>query len=58
MNRGLETLTQRPRIALLVLGLALLMAAWIVATQPFGAPDEPSHYQRALSIVNGKILGL
>jgi predicted membrane protein DUF2142 len=28
-----------------------------VATQPFGGPDEPSHYLRALSIVNGKWIG-
>jgi Predicted membrane protein (DUF2142) len=39
------------------LGLALLMAAWIVATRPFGAPDEDSHYLRALSIANGELLG-
>ena len=40
-----------------MLGLALLLTAWVVATRPFTAPDEPSHYQRAPSMVNGKILG-
>jgi hypothetical protein len=38
-------------------GLALLLAAWVVATQPWQAPDEASHYQRAMSIANGRILG-
>ena len=55
MNRGPET--PGKRVALLVLGLALLLSAWVLATRPFTAPDEPSHYQRALSIVNGAILG-
>ena len=39
------------------MGLALLLAAWVVATQPWQAPDEASHYQRAMSIANGRILG-
>ncbi len=45
------------RLGALLLGLVLLQAAWVVATQPFGGPDEPSHYLRALSIVNGKLIG-
>jgi len=44
-------------VTLLVLGFALLLAAWIVATRPFTAPDEASHYDRALSLTNGTILG-
>jgi Predicted membrane protein (DUF2142) len=40
-----------------MVGVALLVAAWIAGTQPFGAPDEASHYVRALSITNGHILG-
>jgi Predicted membrane protein (DUF2142) len=43
--------------ALVVLGLALLLAAWVAATRPFGAPDENWHYLRALSIANGSLLG-
>lgn len=51
---------KRSRLALAALpalGLALLMAAWIVATPLWTAPDEASHYQRAMSIANGRILG-
>ena len=51
---------KRSRLALVGLpavGLALLLAAWVVATQPWQAPDEASHYQRAVSIANGRILG-
>ena len=39
------------------LGLTLLLAAWVIATQPFGAPDEASHYLRALNISQGHLLG-
>ena len=42
---------------MLALGLILLVGAWIAATTPFGAPDEGSHYVRALGISNGTILG-
>lgn len=38
-------------------GVTLLLTAWIAGTLPFDAPDEASHYQRALSISNGQILG-
>jgi hypothetical protein len=37
--------------------LALLMGGWMMATQPFAAPDEASHYLRALSIANGHLVG-
>jgi hypothetical protein len=47
----------RKPVALVMLGLTLLAVAWVAATQPFGAPDEASHYLRALSITNGRILG-
>ena len=57
MRRGTAKSLERPRVALVVLGLVLLLSAWIMATQPFAAPDEASHYLRALSITNGRILG-
>jgi Predicted membrane protein (DUF2142) len=40
-----------------MVGLTLILVAWIAGTVPFTAPDEASHYIRALSIANGKILG-
>lgn len=43
--------------ALVGLGLALLLGAWVVATRPFQAPDEPSHYLRAAGIASGQWLG-
>ena len=49
--------SKRIGASLLMLGFALLLVAWIMATQPFAAPDEASHYLRALSITNGQILG-
>jgi hypothetical protein len=49
--------TRRPRVALLGLGYMLLVCAWIVATPPFGAPDEASHYDRAVGLNGGVILG-
>ena len=49
--------TTRARAGLLMVGVTLLMTAWIAGTLPFDAPDEASHYQRALTIVNGAILG-
>lgn len=52
-----KRLMSRIRIGLAMLGIALLVAAWIAGTQPFGAPDEASHYVRALSITNGQLLG-
>jgi hypothetical protein len=47
----------RLRLPLLGLGLALLLGAWLMATQPFNAPDEASHYLRALTIANGHVIG-
>ena len=47
----------RWRVVLLMLGVALLLAAWVASTRPFDAPDEASHYQRALTITHGQILG-
>jgi hypothetical protein len=44
-------------ILLAPFGLAMLLAAWAVATRPFDAPDETSHYLRALTIANGQLLG-
>lgn len=47
----------RLRLLFLGLGLALLLGAWMMATQPFEAPDEAYHYLRALTIANGHIIG-
>jgi Predicted membrane protein (DUF2142) len=47
----------RTRLVLVGVGLALLLMAWVVATRPFDAPDEASHYLRALTIANGHLLG-
>jgi predicted membrane protein DUF2142 len=44
-------------VALVGLAFALLLAAWVVATPPFAAPDEASHYLRALNISQGHLLG-
>lgn len=44
-------------LGLAALGTALLLAAWVVGTQPFGAPDEASHYLRALNLSQGHLLG-
>ncbi|MFZ0090520.1 MAG: DUF2142 domain-containing protein [Solirubrobacteraceae bacterium] len=48
-----------PVAAMTALGVSftLLIAAWVVATPPFTAPDEASHYLRALSIANGHLVG-
>jgi Predicted membrane protein (DUF2142) len=48
---------ERSRIALFSLGLTLMVVAWIAATLPFAAPDEASHYDRALGLSQGQILG-
>ena len=42
---------------LAALAIALLLGAWLFSTLPFQAPDEASHYLRALSITNGQLLG-
>lgn len=56
--RGLSARrTGRWWVALPMLAAALLVFAWIAATVPFTAPDEGSHYLRALSITNGRLLG-
>ncbi len=42
---------------LLVAGIVLLLTAWAMSTRPFKAPDEPSHYLRALTLAHGRLLG-
>jgi hypothetical protein len=42
---------------LVAVGLVLLLLGWVAATAPFGAPDEASHYLRALNIAQGHLLG-
>jgi hypothetical protein len=44
-------------LGLAVLGTALLLTAWMAGTQPFQAPDEASHYLRALNLSRGHLLG-
>jgi len=47
----------RPGVVVLCLGFALLVLAWMAATQPFDGPDEPSHYVRAYILSQGEVLG-
>jgi hypothetical protein len=44
-------------VALVGAAFAMLMLAWVMSTRPFVAPDEASHYLRALSIADGTLLG-
>ncbi len=57
ISRGDAEPVVRLRLPLVGLGLALLLGAWVMATQPFNAPDEASQYLRALTIANGHIIG-
>ena len=41
----------------LVLSYALLCGCWIFTTPPFSAPDEWSHYLRALGVGEGRLVG-
>lgn len=43
--------------AALVAGWALISLAWLVANPPFAAPDEATHYLRALSVGGGTLIG-
>lgn len=56
-ERLAESMRARTAIVIAALGLTLLLIAWVPATQPFAAPDEASHYLRALNITNGHLLG-
>jgi hypothetical protein len=47
----------RARLGLLALGFTLLLGAWVMASAPFSAPDEASHYLRATEIAQGHLLG-
>jgi hypothetical protein len=48
---------RRP-VLLLILGYVLLATAWSVANAPFAAPDEISHYERAVGIAaTGALIG-
>lgn len=42
---------------LLILSYVLLTVAWIFGNPPGAAPDEPSHYFRALSLAHGEVVG-
>ncbi len=48
---------RRLGLPLLSVSLTLLGAAWSMSTQPFKAPDESSHYLRALTITEGHLVG-
>src|SRR5262245_12829161 len=43
--------------SLIFLSYALLIAAWIVGNPPPSAPDEWSHYLRAVSLGRGQLVG-
>ena len=40
-----------------MLGYALLLGAWSMATAPFGSPDEVGHYVRASGVGRGDLVG-
>jgi len=42
---------------LLVIGWALLLAAWLIGNPPFAAPDERDHYVRTTGIAGGQLVG-
>jgi len=42
---------------MLSVGLALLSCAWVFGTSPFSGPDEAAHYNRALGLLNGELVG-
>lgn len=44
-------------MALVTVGYALLMGAWVYANPPGAAPDEPAQYVKALAAGNGQLLG-
>lgn len=43
--------------ALVGFALVSLLVAWLMTTPPWGAPDEDSHYLRALTLTNGALVG-
>ncbi len=47
----------RSPLTLVGVAFSLLLAAWVMANAPFNAPDEASHYLRALNIADGHLLG-
>ncbi len=48
----------RPLVPSLVFaGYVLLVAAWVFGNPPYAAPDEWSHYLRAVSLGHGQLLG-
>lgn len=49
-------LSRRP-VVVLGIALTLLTLAWAMSSQPFAAPDEASHYLRALGLAHGTLLG-
>jgi hypothetical protein len=44
-------------LVLLVLGYALVLGAWVVTNPPSAAPDEPSHFAKALAAGDGQLAG-
>jgi hypothetical protein len=43
-------------LRLVLVGWALLSAAWVVGNPPFGGPDEGQHYLRALQVGRGHLI--
>ena len=41
---------------LILVAWALLLAAWVVGNAPFAAPDETSHYVRAIGVSEGHLI--
>ncbi len=41
----------------LVVGYCLLASCWLFTVPPFSAPDEADHFQRAISVGAGQIIG-
>ena len=41
-------------VPLLVAGVLLVQAAWILAVPPFGGSDEFDHYHRAAGVASGQ----
>jgi hypothetical protein len=58
MGRGRMVFPVRSAAVLVALGLGLVLVSWMGATVPFDGPDEPSHFDRALTLVHGRLIGV
>lgn len=48
---------RRAAPVLVAASYALLLAAWVVTNPPGGAPDEVGHYERAIAVGQGDLVG-